>query len=253
MTNHSSASRRRAARTQTTDADPTTAPTLTDLKRKARRIHSLLLKTYGTPLWNRLDGVSELVSTILSQNTNDGNRDLAYTRLRARFKTWEAVRDADADAVIEAIRPAGLANQKGPRIQAALRRVTEARGELNIDFLRDLPVEEARQWLTSINGVGPKTAAIVLLFCYDMPLFPVDTHIHRIAGRLGLIGPKVTAEQAHTIMEQLCPPGQHGSFHINIIRHGREICHARKPECERCPLQQECAYFQASDSSKEES
>ncbi|MGQ9902990.1 MAG: endonuclease III domain-containing protein [Anaerolineae bacterium] len=228
--------RAKATPTPDSKADATAA----ELKRKARRIHTLLLKRYGVPAWNRLDGVSELVSTILSQNTNDGNRDLAYARLRARFHKWEHVRDADPDQVIEAIRPAGLANQKGPRIQAALRRITEARGELNIDFLRDLPPEEARAWLTSINGVGPKTAAIVLLFCYDMPLFPVDTHVHRVAGRLGLIGPKVTAEQAHTLMEAICPPGQHGAFHLNIIRHGREICHARRPECERCPLQGEC-------------
>jgi endonuclease-3 len=134
---------------------------------------------YGIPKWTRIDGVSELVSTILSQNTNDGNRDLAYTRLRARFPTWEQVRDAPLQAVVDAIRPAGLANQKGPRIQSALRRITQERGRLNIDFLAQLPVDEARQWLTSINGVGPKTAAIVLLFCYDMPAFPVDTHIRR--------------------------------------------------------------------------
>ena len=220
-------------------------PSQAELKHKARAVHTILLKMYGVPRWDRLDGVSELVSTILSQNTNDGNRDLAYTRLRAQHPTWEQVRDASPESVVEAIRPAGLANQKGPRIQAALRRITVERGELNIDFLGALPVEEARQWLTSINGVGPKTAAIVLLFCYNMPLFPVDTHIHRVTGRLGLIGPKVTADQAHTIMEQLCPPGQHGTFHINIIRHGREVCHARAPECERCPLQALCLYFGA--------
>ncbi|MCS7059970.1 MAG: endonuclease III [Anaerolineae bacterium] len=230
--------RKRKVMEQPAQAQPTDSQA--ELKRKARRIHNLLLKQYGAPAWHRLDGVSELVSTILSQNTNDGNRDLAYARLRARFKTWEAVRDAEPAEVIEAIRPAGLANQKGPRIQAALRRISEARGELNIDFLRDLPPQEARAWLTGIKGVGPKTAAIVLLFCYDMPLFPVDTHVHRVAGRLGLIGPKVTAEHAHTVMEQLCPPGQHGAFHLNLIRHGRELCHARRPECERCPLQGEC-------------
>ena len=214
------------------------------LRRKARVVHQRLKKMYGVPRWTRLDGVSELVSTILSQNTNDGNRDLAYTRLRARLPTWEQVRDASPQAVVDAIRPAGLANQKGPRIQAALRRIAQERGELNIDFLAKLPLEEAREWLTSINGVGPKTAAIVLLFCYDMPVFPVDTHIHRISGRLGFIAPKVTAEQAHGIMESLCPAGEHGTFHVNIIRHGREVCHARKPECERCPLQDLCLYFQ---------
>lgn len=213
------------------------------LRRKARVIHLRLKKLYGVPVWTRTDGVSELVNTILSQNTNDGNRDLAYTRLRARFPTWEQVRDASPQAIVDAIRPAGLANQKGPRIQAALKRITEERGKLNIDFLADLPLNEARQWLISINGVGPKTAAIVLLFTYNKPAFPVDTHIHRVSRRLGLIGPKVTAEQAHVILEALCPKGEYGTFHINIIRHGREVCHARSPECERCPLQDLCLYF----------
>jgi endonuclease III len=212
------------------------------LKRKVRTIHNRLLKVYGTPQWTTLDGVSELVSTILSQNTNDGNRDLAYSRLRTRFATWENVRDAATDAVIEAIRPAGLANQKGPRIQAALRRITEERGELNIDFLAKLPVDEARAWLLGINGIGPKTAAIVLLFCYDMPAFPVDTHVHRVTGRLGLRGAKLSADDTHTLMEQLCPPGAEGPFHLNLIRHGREICHARNPECGRCPLRDVCPF-----------
>ncbi|MCX7938694.1 MAG: hypothetical protein N2545_04560, partial [Thermoflexales bacterium] len=117
------------------------------LRQKVRRIHEILLTTYGEPRWTKLDGISELVATILSQNTNDGNRDLAYARLRARFPTWEAVRDADVSAVIEAIRPAGLANQKGPRIQNALRRITEQRGELSLDFLADMPLDEARAWL----------------------------------------------------------------------------------------------------------
>lgn len=214
------------------------------LKRKAKIIHEKLLKVYGEPNWTRLDGVSELVSTILSQNTNDSNRDLAYTRLRARFPTWEAVRDAATPAIIDAIKPAGLANQKAPRIQAALRRITEERGRLNIDFLTQLPIREARQWLLGINGIGPKTAAIVLLFCYDMPAFPVDTHVHRVTGRLGLRDPKMTADQTHDLMDEICPPGAQLTFHINLIRHGREICHARNPECERCPVQRYCDYFQ---------
>lgn len=224
-----------------------TQPPATDfqsLRRKARTVHERLRKLYGVPQWTKLDGVSELVSTILSQNTNDGNRDLAYTRLHARFPTWEQVRDAPADQVVDAIRPAGLANQKGPRIQAALRLITRERGALNIDFLAEMPVQEARQWLTSINGIGPKTAAIVLLFCYDKAAFPVDTHIHRVTRRLGLIGEKVSAEQAHDILEALCPDHAYGTFHINIIKHGREVCHARGPECERCPLQDVCLYYQ---------
>ena len=212
------------------------------LRRKAARIHALLLQEYGTPRWTRLDGVSEMVATILSQNTNDANRDLAYTRLRARFNTWEAVRDAKTDDIVEAIRPAGLANQKGPRIQQALRRITEERGALNIDFLAALPVDEARAWLTSINGIGPKTAAIVLLFCYDRPAFPVDTHVHRVTGRLGLRPERLSADDTHTLMEALCPPGAEGPFHLNLIRHGREVCAARRPLCEACVLRKECAF-----------
>ena len=215
------------------------------LRRKAKTIHERLLAVYGQPQWTRLDGISELVATILSQNTNDGNRDLAYARLRARLPTWEAVRDAPAEMVIEAIRPAGLANQKGPRIQFALRRITEERGELNIDFLAHLPVEEARRWLLSIKGIGPKTAAIVLLFCYDKPVFPVDTHVHRVTGRLGLRDPKMTADQTHDVMDRLCPPGAQFAFHINLIRHGREVCHARNPECARCPLRRACDYYRS--------
>ena len=212
------------------------------LRRKAARIHALLLKEYGTPRWTRLDGVSEMVATILSQNTNDGNRALAYSRLPARFNTWEAVRDAKTDDVIEPIRPAGLANQKGPRIQQALRRITEERGALNIDFLAALPVNKARAWLTSINGIGPKTAAIVLLFCYDRPAFPVDTHVHRVTGRLGLRPERLSADDTHTLMEALCPPGAEGPFHLNLIRHGREVCAARRPLCEACVLRKECAF-----------
>jgi endonuclease-3 len=216
------------------------------LRRKTKTIHKKLLQVYGTPRWTKLDGVSELVSTILSQNTNDGNRDLAYSRLRARFATWEQVRDSKTDEVIEAIKPAGLANHKGPRIQQALKRITQERGALNIDFLSELSVADARAWLLSINGIGPKTAAIVLLFCYDMPAFPVDTHVHRVTGRLGLRDEKLNADDTHDLMERLCPPGQEGPFHLNLIRHGREICHARNPECERCPLQKECDYWKRS-------
>lgn len=214
----------------------------TDLKRKARRVHELLLKEHGEPRWTRIDGVSELVGTILSQNTNDGNRDVAYARLRARYSTWEAVRDAPTAGVIEAIKPAGLSNQKGPRIQHALRRITEERGELNIDFLQHLPVEEARAWLMGIHGVGEKTAAIVLLFCYGMRAFPVDTHVHRVTGRLGLRPEAMNADDTHRLMEALCPPGAEGPFHLNIIRHGREVCGARQPACERCVLARLCDY-----------
>lgn len=221
---------------------PINQQSITNKAQLAAEVHTRLLKEYGEPKWTKLDGVSELVGTILSQNTNDGNRDLAYARLRARFPTWEQVRDADVDKVIEAIKPAGLANQKGPRIQAALKKIMQERGKLNIDFLAKMPMEEARAWLTSINGVGEKTAAIVLLFCYDMPAFPVDTHVHRVTGRLGLRDEKMSADDTHRLMEQLCPPGAEGAFHLNLIRHGRAVCQARLPMCERCVLADICAF-----------
>jgi len=216
------------------------------LKNKLLRVYRRLLKTYGTPDRPGLDPVSEMVSTILSQNTNDTNRDRAYERLRARFPAWEDVRDAPLAEVEEAIRPAGLSAQKAPRIQHALRTVTEKAGRLSLDFLRDLPVEEARAWLTSINGIGPKTAAIILLFSLDMPAFPVDTHVHRVTGRLGIIGPRVSAEQAHAILESLAPPDIYLPLHMLLITHGRRTCHARNPDCSACPITDLCDYYAVS-------
>ena len=215
---------------------------------KVRAIHKLLLKLYGEPEHSHMDAVSELVCTILSQNTNDVNRDRAYTALRSAFPTWEHVRDAPARQVVAAIRPAGLANQKGPRIQRVLRRITQldpASGRLNIDFLADLPLEEARQWLLSLDGVGPKTVAIVLLFSLNRPAFPVDTHIHRVTTRLGLIPPGTTAEKAHSILEALVPPELYYALHLNLIAHGRAVCKAQRPRCEVCLLQRRCEYFQS--------
>jgi len=187
--------------------------------------------------------LDELVSTILSQNTNDANRDRAYQALRARFPTWEAVRDADLEAVVEAIRPAGLANRKAPRLQNLLREITRERGGLSLDFLVGLTGEAARQWLTQFNGVGPKTAAIVLLFSLGKPAFPVDTHIYRVSGRLGLRPPKMSAEQAHTHLAGLFPPETYTAAHLNLIRLGREVCQARRPNCPLCPLQSLCDYY----------
>lgn len=220
-----------------------------DLQAKTETVHRRLLGTYGEPNWRpHLDPVSELVSTILSQNTNDVNRDVAYDRLRARLPTWEQVRDADEAEVIEAIRPAGLANQKGPRIQAALRRITDERGELDLDFLAGWPVDEAKAWLSSIKGVGPKTAAIVLLFSMGRPAFPVDTHVHRVSQRLGLIGPRTSREKAHDDLEHLVPPKDYYPFHLNLIRHGRQVCTSRKPHCPECTLQDLCDYYQSLES-----
>jgi len=213
------------------------------LAQRAVNIHERLLEFYGEPIWrNPLPAIDELVSTILSQNTNDINRDRAFNALRAKFGTWEEVRDANTIDIIEAIRPAGLANQKGPRIQQVLRSITEERGSLDLSFLKDLTVVEARIWLTKFNGVGPKTAAIVLCFSLDMPAFPVDTHVYRVTGRIGLRPEKMTVEQAHMHLEGLFPPETYYAAHLNIIRLGREICQARRPRCEVCPIIKLCDY-----------
>jgi endonuclease-3 len=215
------------------------------LRSKALAIHQRLMEIYGRPQWrSHLDPISQVVSTIISQNTSDVNRDRAFERLRVRFASWEVVRDAPVEAIEEAIRPAGLAQQKAPRIKGALQFITQERGELSLDFLKDLPVDEAKAWLTQVKGIGPKTAAIILLFSLGMPAFPVDTHVHRVTQRLGLIGLKVSAAKAHVILEDLLPADIYYPFHLNVIRHGREICHARNPQCEICPLQTLCDYYQ---------
>jgi endonuclease-3 len=217
-----------------------------DLTKKALSVHQTLLDFYGYPEWrNPLPALDELVSTILSQNTNDINRDRAFDALRAAFSTWEAVRDADEEDVIEAIRPAGLANQKGPRIQNVLHQITQLRGDLDLEFLKEWTPEQASEWLLQFKGVGPKTAAIVIQFSLDMPAFPVDTHIYRITGRLGLRPEKMSADKAHPHMESLLPPETYYPAHLNIIRLGREICQARKPRCTECPLQSLCDYLAA--------
>jgi endonuclease-3 len=221
---------------------------LDSLRGKAIIVYDRLLKRFGLPKWrDPLPAIDELVSTILSQNTNDKNRDVAFNALIARFPTWEEVRDADPDEVINEIRPAGLANQKGPRMQKVLRQITEERGELNLDFLKDYAAEDALTWLTRFNGVGPKTASIVLQFALDIPAFPVDTHIYRVSGRLGLRPDKMTANQAHPHLAALFPPETYGPGHLNLIRLGREICLARKPKCEQCPLNDLCDYYHSSE------
>jgi endonuclease-3 len=214
-----------------------------ECQEKTALVHGRLLEAYGEPEWRpHLDPVSELASTILSQNTNDVNRDVAFDRLRERLPTWEEVRDAEPGVVVEAIRPAGLANQKGPRIQGALRTITQERGELSLDFLADWPLEDAKAWLTSMKGVGPKTAAIVLLFSLGRPAFPVDTHVHRVTKRLGLVGPRVSREKAHVELEALVRPEDYYPFHLNVIRHGRQVCASRKPRCQECSLSDLCDF-----------
>lgn len=213
---------------------------------KVHAANELLAAAYGPRHWGgRSDPLDDLVGTILSQNTSDQNSSRAYNALRARFPSWQAVLDAPTQAVYEVIKPAGLGNIKAPRIQRALQSVLERTGALSLDFLDDLPMEEARAWLLSLDGIGPKTAACVLMFALGRPALPVDTHVHRVSLRLGLIAPRVSAEQAHVLLEAALEPGDVYGFHVNMIRHGRQICHARAPECGRCPLADICDYYQA--------
>ncbi len=219
-----------------------------DLERRRAKyapIAVILDEVFGHPDWRPfLPPLDELIDCILSQSTNDRNRDKAFDALKSRFETWDAVMNAPTEAVIEAIKPAGLANQKAPRIQHVLRSIYEERGELSIDFLADLPLEDARAWLTRMDGVGPKTAAIVLCFAFQRPAFPVDTHIHRVGQRIGFLPEGISADKAHPLMESIVPPDDHFAFHLNLIRLGREICTARRPFCERCPLTAHCDYYQ---------
>ncbi|CAN5594410.1 endonuclease III [soil metagenome] len=243
-----------------------------------------LVETYGIGSWERVhDPTSELVLTILSQNTADVNAEQAFESLRARFPArpespallghvgaappadptgranrpgwgggglvqsaapdWLAVEAAPLDELVEAIRPGGLAQQKAPRIQAALRRLREERGDHSLEFLADMSPLEARTWLTGIDGVGLKTASVVLLFSFGMPLMPIDRHVERVSKRIGLLPPKVTADDAHSRYLALIGPDQAYPLHVGLITHGRNRCHARAPQCDACPLARRCRFL----------
>lgn len=220
---------------------------------KLEKIRARLIAAYGMPEWRQpLSPVDELVSTILSQNTNDTNRDAAFNALISVFPDWKSVMNADPEDVITAIRTAGLANQKGPRIQKALCDISErTHGNISLDFLKDMPSEEARRWLMSVNGVGPKTAAIVLLFSMGIPAFPVDTHIYRVTGRIGLRPMQLNVEKTHAYLEACIPEEAYYDLHLNLIRLGREVCGARKWHCYRCPVEDLCGFDQKNTSSGE--
>jgi endonuclease-3 len=218
---------------------------VSDLKQLAIQVHNRLLDFYGQPVWRTpLPPVDELISTILSQNTNDLNRDRAFDALCKRFKNWQEIINVDTDELISIIRPAGLANQKAPRIQQVLREIVAERGDLDLTFLKDWPLVQAREWLTHFKGVGPKTAAIVLLFSLGLPAFPVDTHIYRVTGRIGLRPEKMDVETSHPYLENLFPQDSYYAAHLNIIQLGRQICTSRKTNCSICPLQVVCNFNQ---------
>ena len=186
------------------------------------------------------DPVSELVYTVLSQHTSDANSTRACASLRAAFPAWEDVLEADPERLARAIWMGGLARVKAPRIKAILQSIKDKRGRLELDFLRDMPMGEARAWLRQLPGVGPKTAGCVLLFALDKPAMVVDTHVHRVAKRLGLVPARCTAEQAHEALEKLTPPEWYLPFHIYLITHGRRVCKAQRPRCEACVLEDGC-------------
>lgn len=216
---------------------------LSDLEAKAQRIYDLLLEHLGEPPpRGPADPLSELVLTILSQNTADTNSSRAYDALRQRFPTWEEVLEADTSELAETIRIGGLANVKAPRIQAILRQLRAERGHLDLDFLADMSVAEAREYLTSLRGVGLKTASCVLLFALHKPAFPVDTHIHRVTRRLGLVPAKANPDQTSALLESLVPESAYYVFHVNLIRHGRTLCKASSPQCHACFLAADCDY-----------
>jgi endonuclease-3 len=215
------------------------------LSAKALEVTERLTELYGELPFSSKDPMSQLVDIILSHRTKDEQTAAAYDNLLERFGSWEAVRDAPTSEVQAEIVNVNWPETKAPRLQALMRRITEERGELNLDFLRDLPVEEGAAWLRRLGGVGPKTAACVLLFSCQKPILPVDTHVHRISIRLGLIGKKVTADAAHDLLQALLPNDARTiyNFHKALLRHGQRICVFERPRCNNCVLTDLCDYY----------
>lgn len=211
---------------------------------KVARVTQRLIDVYGPhERYSNRDPLDELILTILSQNTSDRNSGRAYGHLRSRYPSWEAVLAAPTQELYETIKSAGLGNVKAPRIQAVLQEILDRRGSFDLSFLRDMPLPEAKQWLRSLSGIGPKTAACVLCFACDMPALPVDTHVYRVSKRLGLISTRVTADGAHDLLEQTVPPEHVYEFHVDMILHGRRVCHAQRPACEQCAFTDLCDYY----------
>ncbi len=213
------------------------------LRKKANEVNSALTLAYGRKSRrSNADPLDTLVGTILSQNTSDVNSHRAFERLKERYPDWETLLDADPSEIASVIRSGGLADIKARRIVSALGRVMEEAGSLELSFLSQMPAKEATEWLSSIDGVGPKTAAIVLLFSFGKPVFPVDTHVHRVSGRLGLLSLRATREKAQKELEALVPGKEYYSMHLNLIEHGRRRCKALTPLCDVCELSRLCAY-----------
>ena len=211
--------------------------------RNIERICDLLESAFGKPKWNRHNPpLDELVLTILSQNTTAANCQRAFDNLRGAFPTWDDVRNAPVEKIADSIRTGGLSEIKAGRIRSILGQIHNQQGALDLEWLVDLSMEDATRYLLAFDGVGPKTAACVLLFSLGKPAFPVDTHVHRMALRVGLIPARTNAETAQKLLQEVVPPARVYSFHMNAIRLGREICRPASPKCEICPLNRECDF-----------
>ncbi len=221
------------------------SPDVVALSAKALEVTRRLTEQYGEVPFSSKDPMSQLVDIILSHRTRDEQTAAAYDNLLKRFGSWEAVRDAPTNEVQDVIANVNWPEVKAPRLQALMRRITEERGELNLDFLRDLPVGAGAAWLNRLEGVGPKTTACVLLFSARKPILPVDTHVHRVSIRLGLIGKKVTADAAHDLLQALLPQDARSiyNFHKALLRHGQRVCVYDRPRCGKCVLTDLCDYY----------
>jgi len=221
------------------------SPDVVALSAKALEVTRRLTEQYGEVPFSSKDPMSMLVDILLSHRTRDEQTAAAWANLLKRFGSWEAVRDAPTNEVQDTIANVNFPEVKAPRIQAIMRQITEERGNLNLDFLRNLPVEESAAWLNRFEGVGPKTTACVLLFSCQQPLLPVDVHVHRVSIRLGLIGKKVTADNAHALLQALLPQNSRAiyNFHKALLRHGQRVCVFERPRCEKCMITDVCDYY----------
>jgi len=215
-----------------------------EIVKKAVKVCKILIRKYGEEISERkLPPIDELVMTILSQHTNDVNMYRAFESLKGAYSSWEEVLAVPQDELAVTIRSSGMFNLKAKRIQATLREIQERVGKLDISHLETMEIAEAKEWLTSLHGVGPKTAAIVLLFSFGLPVLPVDTHVWRVTKRLGIIDMKVSREKAHNLLEQIIPPDCIPSLNNNLVRHGREVCRAQSPKCSDCFLNEICDFY----------